>query len=315
MATYLVTGGAGFIGSNIVHTLVAKRQRVVVLDNLSTGRRENLADVRAKIRFVKGDIRDLSTVRAACRGVDYLLHQAALRAVERSVDDPGATNAVNVDGTVNVLVAARETKVRRVVFASSSSVYGSQRAARNVETLRPAPESPYAVSKLAAEEYGRVFSSLYDLGTVSLRYFNVFGPYQRRESQYATVIPIFVDNLLRGVRPEVHWTGKQSRDFTYVDNVVRANLQAATSRSIRPGEVYNIGNGENATILELLAELQRLLGTSLKPRFAPKRPGDVWKTYADISKARRDFGYRPSVSFAEGLRRSIAWYKHTIPVS
>lgn len=314
MTTYLVTGGAGFIGSNLVHGLVARRQRVAVLDNFSSGFLKNLADVKSKIRIIRGDIRNEKTVRAACRDVDYILHHAALRAVEGSVDDPRATDAVNVGGTVNVLTAAKDAGVRRVIFASSSSVYGSQRVARNVETLPPSPESPYAVSKLAAEHYCRVFSSLYGLETVSLRYFNVFGPHQRRESKYSLVIPIFIDQLLRGLPPEVHWNGKQSRDFVYIDDVVQANLKAATSENIQPGDIYNIGSGTTVSVLELLAELQHLLRTSLKPRFAPKRRGDVLKTMADISKARRAFGFRPSIPFAEGLRRSIAWYTQAMRI-
>ncbi|MBI4021827.1 MAG: NAD-dependent epimerase/dehydratase family protein [Candidatus Andersenbacteria bacterium] len=309
MATYLVTGGAGFIGSNVVRELVRRRQKVVVLDNLVTGKRENLAEVWPRIRFIAGDIRDLDTVAKAMRHVTYVLHQAALRAVERSVDDPRATNDTNITGTLNVLLAARENRVRRVVFASSSSVYGGTSAGRQTEAMLLKPASPYALTKLAGENYCRLFSDLFGLFTVSLRYFNVFGPYQNPESKYSAVIPIFVQHLRRGEPPEIHWHGRQSRDFTYVDNIVAANLLAATGRRVRSGEVYNIGNGRTTSVRELYDALQALLGSAIEPRRGRKRRGDVLRTFADVRKARRDFGYVPSVTFADGLARAIAWYK------
>lgn len=216
---------------------------------------------------------------------------------------------MNVTGTLNVLRSAQAAKVRRVVFASSSSVYGDVRSGRNVETMLPAPESPYAASKLAGEAYCRVFSAVYKLHTVSLRYFNVFGPFQDPESKYSAVIPTFVRHLRAGRSPEIHWTGRQSRDFTYVANVVQANLLAATRRNVPAGEVFNIGSGGTTSVLGLFRELQRLLRTSVRPRHAPRRPGDVFRTFADIRKAERVLGYRPTVSFAEGLRRSVAWYR------
>ena len=309
MAKYLITGGAGFIGCNIARELVRLRQEGVVLDNLSTGSLKNLTDIKKRISFIKGDIRDLSTVARAFRGVDYVLHQAALRAVERSVDDPRATNDNNITGTLNVLLAARDSGVKRVVYASSSSVYGDIKKPRQVETLSSRPASPYALSKLAGEHYCRIFNELYNLPTVSLRYFNVFGPYQRPESKYAAVIPIFVRHLIKGQAPDIHWHGRQSRDFTYVDNVVQANLLAAEAKKVKLGEAYNIGNGENTSINELYRALQELLGVAVEPRRTGKRAGDVLKTYADIGRAKRDLSYTPGVSFRLGLKQSIEWYK------
>lgn len=308
-SAYLVTGGAGFIGCNIVRGLVRQRQSVVVLDNLSTGQRSNLRDVEKRIRFIKGDIRDMPTVQRAARGVQYVLHQAALRAVERSVDDPRATNDTNITGTLNVLLAARDEGVRRVVFASSSSVYGSSRSSPQTEQQVPNPQSPYALTKLAGEHYCRLFSALYGLSTVSLRYFNVFGPYQNPESKYSAVIPILVHHLLQSEAPQIHWHGRQSRDFTFVANVVQANLKAAASDKIVNGGVYNIGTGQTTSVNTLYAELQKLLGTALKSKHGQKRPGDVLRTWADIGRARRDIGYQPTVSFAEGLVQALEWYK------
>lgn len=312
MSKYLVTGGAGFIGCNIARELVCRRQEVTVLDNLSTGSLKNLADIRKRINFIKGDVRDLTTVARAFRGVDYVLHQAALRAVERSVDDPRATNDNNITGTLNVLIAARDSGVSRVVYASSSSVYGDIKEPRQVETLTPKPASPYALSKLTGEHYCRIFNELYNLPTVSLRYFNVFGPYQNPESRYSAVIPIFVKQLMAGRAPDIHWHGRQSRDFTYVGNVVQANLLAAGAKKVKLGEAYNIGNGENTSINELYRVLQELLGVSVEPKRTGKRAGDVLKTYAGIGKAKRDLGYTPGVSFRVGLKQSVEWYKQNL---
>lgn len=315
MAKYLVTGGAGFIGCNIVRALLRDGETVLVLDNLLTGKRKNLADVADDITFVEGDIQDQDTVKQACNSVDFVLHQAALRAVERSVDNPRETNDNNITGTLNVLLAARDAGVKRVVFASSSSVYGDIKEERQVETLPPRPASPYALSKLTGEHYCRLFSELFGLSTVSLRYFNVFGPYQNPQSKYSAVIPIFAAKLLAGQSPEVHWDGDQSRDFTYVDNVVAANLLAARAPHITGGAVYNIGNGETISINDLYQKLQKLLGTNFEPVRRGKRAGDVMKTYADISLAAKDLNYQPTVSFAEGLARSLEWYKQHLPAT
>src|SRR3989344_2989679 len=312
MATYLVTGGAGFIGTNIVRELLQRGENVVVLDNFATGQRENLADVASDIKLIEGDIRDQKAVTEAFQGIDYVLHQAALRAVERSVDDPLETNDVNITGTLNVLLAARDAQVKRVIFASSSSVYGDVRGEKQVETMPPNPESPYGLSKLTGEYYCRLFNKLYDLPTVSLRYFNVFGPYQNPESKYSAVIPILVKRLLSGEAPDIHWDGEQNRDFTYVANVVQANLKAATSTAAKMGEVYNIGNGENTSVNELYITLQSLLRPTVEPKRTAKRPGDVFRTFADIAKAKADLAYSPDISFTEGLERSLAWYKKNL---
>lgn len=312
MARYLVTGGAGFIGTNIVRELVKRRQNVVVLDDFSTGKMSNLSGVKQKVRIIRGDIRGFQTVKRACWGVDYILHHAALRAVEESVDDPLRAGEINVMGTLNVLLAARDTKVKRVVFASSSSVYGSAKAEKNVETQALCPESPYALSKLVGEQYCSLFSEMYGLETISLRYFNAFGPYQNPESKYSNVIPILVKNLMDEVQPEIHWHGRQSRDFVYIDNIVQANLKVVKGKRVRLGGVYNIGNRENVSINTLYNELQRLLGMKIKPKRMPKRAGDVLRTYADVSRAQRDFGYKPTVSFEEGLAKSIKWYQENL---
>ena len=312
MARYLVTGGAGFIGTNIVRELVKRRQKVVVLDDFSAGKMSNLSDIKQKIRVVKGDVRDFKTVKRVCRGVDYILHHAALRAVEESVDDPLRAGEINVMGTLNVLLAARDSNVKRVVFASSSSVYGSAKTECNVETQALHSESPYALSKLIGEQYCSLFSEMYGVETVSLRYFNAFGPYQNPESKYSNVIPILVKNLMDGVASEIHWHGRQSRDFVYIDNIVQANIQAAQGKRVKLGGVYNIGNKDNVSINALYNELQKLLGIEIKPIRKPKRAGDVLRTYADIRKAGRDFGYKPTVSFEKGLAKSIKWYQENL---
>lgn len=307
MALYLVTGGAGFIGSHLVERLIALGHRVRVLDDLSEGRRENLAAVWDRIEFIEGDLRDPETVRRAVCGVEYILHQAALRSVPRSVEDPVTTTAVNVLGTVNLLRAACDAGVRRVVFASSSSVYGETAELPLRESHEPRPISPYAVSKLAGEHYCAVFTRLYGVETVSLRYFNVFGPRQDPRSEYAAVIPRFILAALRGEPLEIHGDGLQSRDFTYVENVVEANLRAATQPGIA-GEVFNVGCGQRYSVLDVKAHLERILGRSLPARHTPPRKGDVRHTQADMSKAEAALGYRPRVSFAEGLRRTVEFF-------
>jgi len=305
---YLVTGGAGFIGSHVVTELLERNADVRVLDDFSTGRRENLAHVRNDFELVEGDMRDLDTVRRAVQGVEVVLHQAALPSVARSVRQPRVTNEVNVTGTLNLLVAARDAGVRRVVYASSSSVYGDSPAMPKVETMPPQPKSPYAVAKLTGELYARVFAQLYGLETVSLRYFNVFGPRQDPTSQYSAVIPIFVTAMLHGERPPVEDDGLQSRDFTYVANNVHANLLAATAPGVS-GAVFNIACGKRVNLLELIGFINEILGTDLEPAFKAPRPGDVKHSLADISAAREQLGYETVVDFKAGLRQTIEWYR------
>ena len=304
MATYLVTGGAGFIGSHIVDELVRRGEPVRVLDNFSTGKRENL---QSAIEVIEGDIRDLDTVRHATSGVDYLLHQAALPSVPRSVADPLTTNEVNVTGTLNVLVAAREAKVKRVVFASSSSVYGDSPTLPKHEQMPTDPLSPYAVSKLAGENYCRAFHRVYGLPTVALRYFNVFGPRQDPTSQYSAVIPKFITALLSGESPTIYGDGTQSRDFVSVANVTRASLLACECDGAI-GQVINVAGGEQHTLLDLYRELASLTQTNLSPVFAPARAGEVKHSRAAIDKAVEVLGYRPDVTWQEGLRQTLAWY-------
>ncbi|MEW6328531.1 MAG: SDR family oxidoreductase [Candidatus Micrarchaeota archaeon] len=307
MKRVLITGGAGFIGSNIALEL-ADRFEVVVFDNLSTGDEANLADVMKKVEFISGDIREIGSVKKAVRGVDYVLHQAALPSVVRSVNDPSATSGVNVEGTLNVLLAARDEGVGRVVYASSSSVYGDQPAVLKNEKMKPNPLSPYAVSKLAAEHYCRVFYKIYGLETVALRYFNVFGPRQSPNSQYAAAIPKFISAMRKGERPVIFGDGKQSRDFTYVGDVVRANLLALKARRA-PGEVFNIACGRRTTLNALIEKINGLLGTEIKPRYEKPRAGDVLHSLADISKARRILGYAPRYALEDGLKETIEWFE------
>jgi UDP-N-acetylglucosamine/UDP-N-acetyl-alpha-D-glucosaminouronate 4-epimerase len=313
-ARYLVTGGAGFIGSHIVEALARRGERVVVLDDFSTGRRQNLdAVVRGlpagapEPEVIQGDIRDAETVRRAMRGVSHVLHQAALPSVQRSVEDPMSSHQVNAGGTLNLLVAARDAGVRRFVYASSSSAYGDNPQLPKVESMTPAPLSPYAVSKLAGEYYCRIFHSLYGLETVSLRYFNVFGPRQDPTSQYAAVVPNFVTAAISGRPPTIHGDGLQSRDFTYIDNAVDANLKACEASSRAAGRAYNVACGSAATLLDLLKILERVTGSAIRPVHDATRPGDVRHSLASIDEARRDLGYEPNIGLEEGLRRTVAW--------
>ena len=312
MALFLITGGAGSIGSNIARAIVARRDRVRVLDTFLTGRRENLADL-PDVEVIEGDVRDLDRLRVAMAGVDRVLHQAALPSVARSLRDPLASNESNVTGTLNVLLAARELGIKRVVCASSSSVYGDTPTLPKVETMAPSPLSPYAVSKLSGEYYGAVFHRLFGVETVSLRYFNVFGPRQDPSSEYAAVIPKFIALMGRGERPLIHGDGTQSRDFTFVDNVVRANLLAAEASGVG-GEVFNVACGQRYTLLQMIDRLNRILGSRIEPVLGDSRPGDVKHSLADISKARQRLGYEPSVSFEEGLERIVAWGRPDPPV-
>ncbi len=311
---YLVTGGAGFIGSNIVHALVARGETVRVLDNFSTGSWANLAEVRDRIEVIEGDVRDPSVLQRALAGVEYVSHQAALRSVPRSVDDPLSTDAVNTHGTLQLLVAARAAgTVKRVVYASSSSVYGDSPALPKEEDQTPAPISPYAVSKLAGEYYCRTFTRLYGLETVSLRYFNVFGPRQSPESKYAAVVPLFIRAALRGEPLVVHGDGEQSRDFTYIDNVVQANLLACTQPNVG-GEVFNVACNERHSVLEIAHTVARLVGKPIKIEHTPPRAGDVRHTQASIAKAQRLLGYQPAVGFEEGMRRTVAWLRQQLGI-
>lgn len=308
MATYLVTGGAGFIGSNIVEELIKRDECVKVLDNLSTGKRENIEPFMDKIEFIEGDIRNLDIVRKAMAGVDFVLHQAALPSVPRSINDPIATNEVNVNGTLNLLVAAKDAGVKRVIYASSSSIYGSSETLLKREDMPPTPLSPYAASKLAGENYCRIFYQIYGLETVCFRYFNVFGPRQDPTSQYSAVIPKFINAILNGKRPTIYGDGLQSRDFTYVANVVQANLLACEADGVA-GDLFNVACGERHTILELVAELNEILEKDVEPIFAEPRKGDVRHSLADINKAQRLLGYNRTHSFRAGLERTATWYK------
>jgi UDP-glucose 4-epimerase len=302
----LITGGAGFIGSNLADRLVADGHAVRVLDDLSTGYREN---VNPDAELIVGDVADEATVAAAVEGCEVVFHQAAHRAVLRSVEHPLATDTANVHGTLTVLECARRAGVRRVVYASSSSVYGGAAQLPTPETAPALPRSPYAVSKLAAEHYCRVWWELFGLETVSLRYFNVYGPRQRPDSAYAAVIPLFIDALAGGRRPTVHGDGLQSRDFTYVDDAVAANLRAAAAPAERcAGKAYNVAGGGRHSLLDLLAILGRIMGVRPDPVHTDPRPGDVRHTHADLTAAERDLGHRPQVSFEEGLARTVAWF-------
>ena len=302
---YLVTGGAGFIGSHLVARLVERGDAVRVLDDFSSGKRANLEPVRHRLELIEGDLRDGATVRRAVAGIEVVFHQGAVPSVPRSVADPTTTFDANVTGTLNLLLAARDAGCRRVVFASSSSVYGDTPILPKTETMTPRPLSPYAVSKLTGEQLCAVFTGVYGLETVALRYFNVFGPRQDPTSAYAAVIPRFLQALGTGERPVVYGDGEQSRDFTYVDNVVEANLLAATAIGAA-GRAFNVAGGEAIAINAMLATLSDLLGVETRARHEPPRPGDVRHSRADIAAARDTLGYEVRVPFAEGLRRTVA---------
>jgi UDP-glucose 4-epimerase len=309
MPRYLITGGAGFIGANLAHALVGRGESVRILDDFSTGRPQNLAGIEGRIEVVRGDLRDLDAVGHAVRGVEIILHQAALNSNPRSIKEPGPTNAVNVGGTVLLLEAARKANVRRLVYASSSSVYGElSPVLPKTEDLPLLPKAPYGVSKLAAELYCRVFAQVYGLETVSLRYFNVFGPRQHPDSEYAAVVPRFLRRMMAGERPVIYGDGEQSRDFTAVANVVAANLCAAeATRGI--GEVFNVACGRPSTLNQLVAWLNAALDTDLAPIYEAPRPADVRHSYASIRKAEETLAYRARVDVREGLRQTVAWFK------
>ena len=308
MAHYLVTGGAGFIGSTIVDELRRRKEKVSVLDNYLTGQRENLDDARDKITIFEADIRNLESIRACFAGVDYVVHLAALPSVPRSVADPITSNAVNVDGTLNVLVAARDARVKRVVFSGSSSVYGDNPTLPRVETHCPHPLSPYALTKLAGEYYCQVFHCLYGLETVVLRYFNIFGPRQDPDSPYTGVLSIFTAAYLRRQTPTIFGDGEQSRDFTYVENAVEATLQACVAPHAA-GKTINVGAGGHQTLNETILLLNKIFGYDVRPQYAPPREGDVKHSFADISRAREWLDYQPRVGFEEGLRKTIEWHR------
>lgn len=306
LSSYLVTGGAGFVGSNIVGELLERGERTRVVDNLSTGRRENIAGFLQDIEFIEGDIRDLETVRKVMKGVDYVLHQAALPSVPRSVKDPIATTESNINGTLNILIAARDAGVRKVVYASSSSVYGDTPILPKREDMKPNPLSPYAASKLTGEYYCKIFHQLFGLETVCLRYFNVFGPRQDPTSQYAAVIPRFMTAMQKGKPPVIYGDGEQTRDFTFVQNVVDANILACFS-SKALGEIINIACGQQISLNRLIQIMNQILNTTLVPICLAPRPGDVRHSFADIGKAERVLKYRPIVPVDQGLEKLVQW--------
>jgi nucleoside-diphosphate-sugar epimerase len=305
---YVVTGGAGFIGSNIVDELVRRNHDVVVLDNLSTGKEENLKEVRKKIDFRHQSISDLSAVQSACKGADYVIHLAALASVPRSVENPLETNGVNIDGTLNVLLAARDAKVRRFVFAASSSAYGEAPGLPKTETMPPLPISPYGVTKYVGELYAQVFGRVYGLENASVRFFNVFGPRQDPTSQYSGVLSRFMLAVIQGQQPVVYGDGEQSRDFTYVDNVVDETLRACEAKGAS-GLVFNGGTGTRITLNEVLTVLGKIARKKLQPTYEPPRAGDIRDSQADISLASNVLGYKPRINFEEGLKRTWQWYK------
>jgi nucleoside-diphosphate-sugar epimerase len=307
-ARVLVTGGGGFIGSNLVERLVRHGYRVRVLDNFATGSRENLLELWAEIELIEGDIQSYERVHNAVRGCEVVFHQAALPSVPRSIQDPLTSNASNVTGTLNVLLAGRDEGIRRVVFASSSSLYGASEELPKREEMATVPIAPYAVSKLAAEGYCRAFTNVYGLETVSLRYFNVFGPRQDPLSHYAAVIPRFITAILDGERPMIYGDGEQSRDFTYIDNAVEANLLAARADGVA-GETFNIACGERITLNRVIEELRGVSGAEVEPIYAEPRPGDVRHSLADISRARERLGYDPAIDTRAGLERTYAYYE------
>ena len=305
---YLVTGGAGFIGSNIVRRLAADGEKVRVLDDFSTGKRENLEGVSG-LELVEGSLVDQAGVRKALKDIKYVLHQGAIPSVPRSVDDPLRSNEANITGTLNLLVEAKEAGVKRLVFAASSSAYGDTEVLPKEEGAPADPLSPYAVGKYTGELYAKVFSSIYRLPTVSLRYFNIFGPYQDPASEYAAVIPKFIQLMLKGDRPTIYGDGEQSRDFTYIDNAVEANLLACRSEKVGSGEVINIACGERYSLNDLVRALNEIMGTALEPLYSAARPGDVKHSLADIARARELLGYKMQVGFMEGLKKTIEWFR------
>ena len=305
---YLVTGGAGFIGSHLVEALVKRGEGVRVLDNFLTGKRENIAAFLEDIDLIEGDIRDLETCKHAVEGVDFVLHQAALPSVPRSVEDPILTNEINIRGTLNLLLASRDAGVKKFVFASSSSVYGDDTVLPKKEGMEGTPLSPYAVTKLVGEKYCQVFSRVFDLPTVSLRYFNIFGPRQDPLSQYAAVVPLFITKMIKGESPIINGDGEQSRDFTYVANVVEANMLAIKASEIS-GDVINLACGEKTTVNQLFESIRQILHKDVSPIHEDPRPGDIRHSFADVTKAKKLLKYEPKISLGEGLEETILWYQ------
>jgi nucleoside-diphosphate-sugar epimerase len=310
MALYLITGIGGFIGSSLARALLSRGESVRGVDNFATGRRQNIAEILDRIDFHEADILDLDAMRTVCAGADFVLHQAAIPSVPKSVIDPLASNRANVDGTVNVLVAARDAKVKRVVYAASSSAYGDTPTLPKHEGMAPNPISPYAVAKLASEHYMTSFYRCYGLETVSLRYFNIFGPRQDPSSPYSGVMAKFITQMLRGEQPTIFGDGEQSRDFTYIDNAVEANLLACRApTSQAAGKMCNVATGRRVTLNEMFRALQGLTGYSGEPKYGPERGGDIKHSLADISKAEARLGYKPKVGFEEGLEKTVEWYR------
>ena len=309
MARYLITGIAGFIGSTLAHALVEQGHDVQGIDNLSTGSLDNLADIRDRIDFQQTDLQDVAGMKSACEGVEYILHQAALASVPRSVKDPLASHESNLNGTLNLLIAARDARVRRIVYAASSSAYGDQPTQPKREEMPPLPLSPYAVQKLACEYYIQAFHRTYGLEGVCLRYFNIFGPRQAADSPYSGVIAKFTTSMMAGETPTIFGDGLTSRDFTYIDNAVSANLLACQAPSaVATGRVFNIGTGRSHTLNEVYAAIADQLGFTGKPIYGPSRAGDIRHSLADIDRAAKELGYQPKAHFHEGLRKTVAWY-------
>lgn len=312
MATYLITGIAGFIGSALARAALDRGDHVRGIDNFSTGRRENITEILGDIDFREADLLELPAMRDACTGVDYVLHQAAIPSVPKSVADPLGSNRANVDGTLNILVAARDARVKRVVYAASSSAYGDQPTLPKHESMTPDPISPYAVAKLAGEMYMKSFYRCYGLETVCLRYFNIFGPRQDPNSPYSAVLARFITLMLQGEQPLIHGDGEQSRDFTYIDNCVQANLKACVAPSAACGRVFNVACGSQVTLNQTYRLLQQLTGYSGSPAYGESRAGDIKHSFADIGAARQMLGYDPAVTFEEGLRRTVDHYRTLI---
>jgi nucleoside-diphosphate-sugar epimerase len=308
MSRYLVTGGAGFIGSHIAGELVQKGHSVRIIDNFSTGKRENISSFLDEVELVEADIREFRACREVVEGMDFVLHQAALTSVPLSIENSLLTNEINITGTLNLLVASRDAKVQRLIFASSAAVYGDDSRLPKTENMEGVPISPYALSKRVGELYCRLFTQLYGLSTVCLRYFNIFGPRQDPFSQYASVIPNFIRKMTKGKKPTVFGDGEQSRDFLYVSNVVDANILASQASKVS-GEVFNIAGGEKTAVNSLVEELNKVLNKEIKPSYDDPRPGDIKHSYADISKAGKMLKYKPTVSFSEGLSETVRWYR------
>jgi nucleoside-diphosphate-sugar epimerase len=311
MAVYAVTGGAGFIGSNIVEELLRRKESVKIIDNFSTGKRENVKAFEGKSEIINSDISETPNLKQVLEGVDYVLHQAAIPSVPKSILNPQASHNANVTGTLRLLIACRDAGVKRVVYASSSSLYGDSPTLPKHEGMMPNPLSPYGAQKLFGEMYCQVFSKAYGLETASLRYFNVFGPRQDATSQYSGVLALFIPAVLQGRRPTIYGDGLQSRDFTYVQNVVEANLLACDVPGIA-GQVFNIACGDRITVNSMLTQINRITGKDIAPIYADPRAGDIKHSQADITRAREHLGFEPKVSFEDGLRRTIEWYRQSL---